>query len=146
MGRRDRVGLVPAEGVELHRVELALLVVGLVDRDDDRRRRTAKQLGGLRIGWRHAGRRVDDEDDDVGLGDGQACLLLDPSLDRVVGIELQPAGIDDDEAPGVPLGVAIQAVPGRARAVLDDGRAPTDDAVEQGALADVRAAHDGHDR
>ena len=35
------VGLVPAEGVELGALELALLVVGLVDGDDDRRRARA---------------------------------------------------------------------------------------------------------
>ena len=66
--------------------------------------------------------RVDDEHDDVGLGDGEPGLLLDRGLDRVVGVELEAAGVDDDEAPAVPLGVAVEAVAGRAGAVLDDGR------------------------
>ena len=68
------------------------------------------------------GHRVDDEQDDVGLGDRQAGLLLDARLDRVVGVELEAAGVDDDEAPAVPLGVAVEAVAGRPRAVLDDRR------------------------
>ena len=47
--RGDRIGLLPAEGVELHALELALLVVGLVDGDDDRRLRPTEQLGGLLV-------------------------------------------------------------------------------------------------
>ena len=70
---------------------------------------------------------IDDEDDDVGLGDGQAGLLLDARLDGVVRVDLQPAGVDDDEPPAVPLGVAVQPVAGRPRPILDDRRAAADD-------------------
>ena len=42
--RRDRVGLLPAQRVELGGLELALLVVGLVDRDDDRRLRPPQDV------------------------------------------------------------------------------------------------------
>ena len=120
--RRDRVGLVPAEGVELGALELALLVVGLVDRDDDRRLRPAQDVRGLLVRRRQPDDRVDDEDDDVGLGDREAGLVLDARLDGVVGVELEAAGVDEDEPPAVPLGVAVEAVAGRAGAVLDDGR------------------------
>jgi hypothetical protein len=44
-------------------------------------------------------------------------------LDRVVGVDLEPAGIDQDEAAAVPLSVTVEAVTGRAGPVLDDGRA-----------------------
>ena len=64
--------------------------------------------------------RVDDEDDDVRLGDRQPGLLLDARLDRIVRVELEPAGVDDHEPPAVPLGVAVQPVAGRPGAVLDD--------------------------
>ena len=67
--------------------------------------------------------RIDDEDDDVGLGDRQPGLLLDARLDRVVRVDLEAAGVDDDEPPAVPLGVAVEAVTGRPGAVLDDRRA-----------------------
>ena len=92
------------------------------------------------------GRGIDHEDDDVGLGDREAGLLLDAQLDRVVGIDLEAAGVDDHEPPAVPLGVAVQPVARRPRAVLDDRRARPDDAVEERALADVRPADDGDDR
>ncbi len=71
--------------------------------------------------------RIDHEQDDVGLGDRQAGLLLDACLDRIVRVELEAAGVDDDEAPAVPLGVAVQAVAGRPGAVLDDRRARPED-------------------
>ena len=146
MGRGDRVGLLPAEPVELGAFELELLVVGLVDDDDHRRGRTAQDARRLEVGRGHPGHRVDHEQDRVGLGDGQAGLLLDARLDRIVGIELETAGVDDDEAPAVPLGVAVEAVTRGARAVLDDRRAIAEDPVEERALADVRSPDDGDDR
>ncbi len=145
VGRRDRVGVVPAEGVELGALELATLVVGLVHRHEDRRGRSPEELRGVDIGRREPRDGVDDEDDDVRLVDGEASLLLDLGLDRVARLVLEPAGIDDDEPPPVPLGVAVEAVAGRPGAVLDDRRPRPEDPVEQRALADVRAADDGDD-
>ena len=56
----------------------------------------------------------------------------------------QPAaGVDDGEVPPGPLGVEQLAVPGDARALLDDGLAPADDPVDQRALADVGPADHG---
>ena len=144
--RRDGVDLVPAERVELHALELALLVVGLVDGHDHRCRGTAEQVGGLRVRRRHAGGRIDHEDDDVRLVDGEARLFLDARLDRIVGIDLEPAGVHDDEPAAVPLGVAVEAVASRPRTVLDDRRPMADDAVEERALADVGPTDDGDDR
>ena len=132
--------------MELGGLELALLVVGLVDGDDDRRRRAPQDPRGLQVGRRRPAHRVDDEQDDVRLGDRQPGLLLDPRLDRVVRVELQAAGVDDDEPPAVPLGVAVEAVAGRPGAILDDRRALAEEPVEERALADVRAADDGDDR
>ena len=140
------VDLLPAEAVELEAIELALVVVGLVDRDDHRRRGRAQEVGRLLVGRGHAADGIDHEHDDVGLTDGQAGLLLDVRLDRVVRIDLEAAGVDDDESPAVPLGVAVQPVTGRPGTVLDDRRARTEDPVEERALADVRATDDGHDR
>ena len=142
----DRVGLVPAHGVELGALELALLVVGLVDRHDDRRLGPPQDVRGLAVRGGHPGRGIHHEDDDVGLGDGQPGLLLDAGLDGVVRVELEPAGVDDHEPPVVPLPVAVEAVTGRPGAVLDDGRAPADDPVEERALADIGTPDDGDDR
>ena len=61
--RRDRVGLLPAELVELGAFELALLVVGLVDDDDHRRGRPAQDARRLEVGRGQPGHRVDHEQD-----------------------------------------------------------------------------------
>ena len=145
VGGADREHLLPAEDVELGRLEVALLVVGLVDRDQDRRLRPAQEGGRLEVGRRRTAGRVDHQDDHVGLVDRQAGLLLDPLLDRVVGVDLQAAGVDHDEAPAVPFGVAVEAVAGGPGAVLDDRPAAAEDPVEQGALADVGPPDQGDD-
>ena len=132
--------------MEFGALELTLLVVGLVDRDDDRRRRAPQQVGRLQVGRGHPHSRIDHEHDDVRLGDGQPGLLLDAELDGVVGVDLEPAGVDEHEPAAVPLGIPVQPVAGGAGAVLHDRGARTDDAVEQRALADVRPADDGDDR
>ena len=54
---------------------------------------------------------------DVRLDDRQAGLLLDPDLDRVVRIQLDAAGVHDDEPAAVPVGIAVQAVPRRPAAI-----------------------------
>ena len=144
---RDGVGLLPAQRVELGGLELALLVVGLVGARrapascERRRISAASSSAGVRpvIG-------VDHEHDHVRLDDRDPRLLLDPLLDRVAGVDLDAAGVDDDEPPAVPLGVAVQPVAGGPGPVLDDRRALADDAVEQRALAHVRPADDGDDR
>ena len=56
----------------------------LLTDDDHRRRRAPQDARRLEVGRGHAGHRVDDEQDDVGLGDREAGLLLDARLDRVV--------------------------------------------------------------
>ena len=53
---------------------------------------------------------------------------------------LQPARVNDHEAAAVPLGDGVDAVTRRPRAILHHGLALADDAVEERALAHVRAA------
>ena len=92
------------------------------------------------------GRGIDHEHDDVRLGDRQAGLLLDARLDRVVRVELQAAGVDEHEAPAVPLGVAVQPVARRPGAVLDDRRALAEDRLKSVLLPTFGRPDDGDDR
>ncbi len=70
----------------------ALLTATMTGAVARRRSSAASRSGGVM-----PGHGVDDEHDDVGLGDGQPGLLLDASLDRVVRVDLEPARVDDDE-------------------------------------------------
>jgi len=142
---RDGMCLLPAEGPELGRLQLPSRVVRLVDRHEHRRAGGAEQFGGFLVRRGQPADRIDDEDDDVRLGDRQPRLDLDLGLDRVVRVNLQAAGVNQDEPPAVPLGVSVQAVPGRPRPILNDRGTFPDDPVEERALAHVRAPDDRDD-
>ena len=146
MDRRDRHRPLEAERPELGGLELAPGVVALVDCEDDRGAGLAQQVRGLEVGRRRTGDRVDDEQDHVGLGDREAGLDLDGSLDRVVRVDLEAAGVHDEEAAAVPVAVAVQPVPRRARPVLHDRGPLADDPVEERRLPDVRTTDDRDDR
>ena len=133
--RGDREGVLPAERVELGGLELPPRVVALVDRDEHRRLRSPEQRGGLLVGGRQPGDRLDDEHDDVGLGDRDARLVLDARLDRVARVDLEAARVDEHEPPPVPVGQAVQPIAGRPGPILDDRRPLADDPVEQGATS-----------
>ena len=90
--------------MELRALELAALVVGLVDRHDDRSFAERAQLRRLLVGGRQARGGVDDEEDDVRFLDRESRLLLDLLLDHIARVDLHPAGVDDDEAAVVPFG------------------------------------------
>ena len=63
-----------------------------------------------------------------------------------VGLGLEAAGVDQQHAPRDHLGFLVQAVARDAGAVVHDGLAEADEAVEQRGLADVGPAHHHHDR
>ena len=142
----DRICLFPAKGVELGCLELSLLVVGLVGSHEHGRLCRPEQIGSLDVGRRHAADGIDHKDDDVRLSDRDPGLLLDLFLDRIARLDLEPPGVDRDEAPAVPLGIAVNAVAGGPGAVFHDGGAVADHAVEQSALADVRTTDHGDNR
>ena len=53
------------------------------------------------------------------------------------------AGTGTGKTLAAPLGVAVEAVAGDAGLVADNGAAGSDNAVEEGGLADIGASHDG---
>ena len=107
------------------------------------RSRAAQDLGDLGVALAQAGAGVEDERDRVGVGDRLARLRLDLARERVDGLEVDAAGVDQLEAHAVPLALERLAVAGDARLLVDDGLAPADQAVDQRRLADVRKADDG---
>ncbi len=93
----------------------------------------------------HPHRHVDDEQHQVGLVHGPLGLVAH------LGLEVAPAGqpaagVDEGEGDAVPLGVEDLAVPGDPRRLLDHGRPPPDDPVDQRGLADVGPPDHGHQR
>src|SRR5256886_5511685 len=90
----------------------------------------------------HPRLRVDDEHDDVGLVDRRLGLPADAGLDLARAV-VEAAGVDEGELTSAPFDRRIDAVLGGAGLVLDDGDTVTDQAIEQGGLADVGPSDDG---
>ena len=89
---------------------------------------------------------VDQKEDHVGFGHGHHRLLADRDVEGLVTALDDPARIDDEEVVPGPVGPRKIPITRDAGLVVDDGDPLPDDPVEEGRLADVGAAHDGHDR
>ena len=118
--------------------------VHLVHCQHDGLLRALEHPGHLLVGGGHAGLDVGNEDDDVGVVDGDLSLLPHEGKDLVVGIGFDTAGIHQAELAAVPIGLSINAVTGDTGSILHDGEAPADDLVEQHGLAHVGPSDDSN--
>ena len=124
------VGIARAETEEL---PAAGLVLGVVDLVDDEQYRTTTAQGparGVRVLIDHAGRHVDDQQDQVGGRQGRLGLFGDLGLEGVAGFE-PPAGVDDVEGETAPLDLDGLAVTGHAAVLFDDGDALARESVDE---------------
>ena len=74
---------------------------------------------------------IDQEEDDIGLVDGQRHLLADFHFESVVAAHDITARINDGEVFPVPVGMTVLTVAGDARGFVDNGFAFLDEAVEE---------------
>ncbi len=88
------------------------------------------------------GTGVDQEQHDISFLDGQQRLLGHLLVDALL-VAGNAAGVDQNVAAPFPLGFAVLTIAGQARQVTDDRVAGAGQAVEQGRLAHVGAAHQG---
>src|SRR5690606_14696494 len=88
------------------------------------------------------GAGVEDQHDRVRGGDRLASLPLDLAGERVLGGEVDAAGVHEVEADPVPLALDRLAVAGHPGLVVDDGLAAAGEPVDERRLADVRKADD----
>ena len=131
--------------VELERPSPGALVVGLVDRQDDRRGDHSQSRGNLLVGRDQPLASVDHEHDHIGRLERPPALLHDELVQRIVAGAEHPASIDErNVVPCHSAGSELtsRVVPGDWR---DDRAAGIGDAVEERRFADVRPA-DQHDR
>ena len=151
---RDGDRLAAPELVELAPPVVHLRGVGLVHDQDDRRVDVAEPLRDLLVEGHHAVADIDDEEDQVGLGQRRLDLTVDV-VGQVVAIDhADAAGIDQLEVAGVLLVADVPQGPHPIardpRHVIDDGDPTAGEPVEQRRLADVGPSHDhdfgnGHD-
>ena len=131
-------GVAHAEGDELPGGRFAVRVVDLVHHQADRWSGPADDLGRGEILVRDPGRHVDDEEDDIGLGQGSFGLLADLGRQRVTAGQ-PAAGVHDGEGHTGPFGREDLAVAGDPRFFLDDSGPLPHNAVDQGGFAHIGA-------
>ena len=141
--REDLVHAAELGGLGQHRRQLRVVeAVHLVDRAKHGgvEVRAEQRLGDEPVARADALLRVDDEEDDVGVGQLALDAALHP-LGQDVARPLHPGQVGEDELPALRdvRGDAADRSPGGLRAVRDDRDAGSDDRVDERRLAGVRA-------
>lgn len=130
-------GVAQVESVELDRVEGALGVVALVDRQHHPSGHGAQDLGHFGVGGGQTFAPVYQKDDRIGLFDGVARLFAGAAVQfalgqaGIFGAEEQPRRVHHGKLAPVPETLAIEPVAGRARHVFDNRPAFADQPVEK---------------
>ena len=146
----DHHRIAEPERIGLHGADLALFALALIGEQDHRLVGAAREIGKGAVVRRQAGAGVDHEKQRVGEFDRRLGLLLHARGQRAPRALIEPRGIDDGEAQVAEPGLALAAVTGHARGVVDQRELLPDQTVEQGRLADIGPADDckriGHRR
>jgi hypothetical protein len=142
-GHREHVD--EAEPERLGGGGLGLGGVDLVRRDEHRLARAPQHLGDILVDGGDPLAGVQHEHHHVRFVQRAQRLLAHGAQDAG-GRRVEASGVDDAEAHRTPVSDAVAAIARHARHVLDQGRPPTDEAVEQRRLADVGAADQRHQR
>ena len=120
--------------------------VGLVARHDDVAPRFPQQLGDVAVDRREALADVEQQDDHIGLLDGDPGLGFDRGAGRVFGcVQIEACGVHHGELTASPVGDAVEPITGQPRLGVHDRLLPADQAVEERRLTDVGSADDRHD-
>lgn len=130
------------QGEGVRDVHLVLEVVHLVDGDHDGLSAAAQQVRHALVGRGDPHVPVDDHQENVALRYGLVDMGLDSRAEGAFLAEDAPR-VHDVKGFAAPLRRTVDAVPGNAGRVVDDGLPASDQAVEQGGLADVGTAYDG---
>ena len=128
--------------MQLEGERLLTWIVDLVRDHEDGLVRLAQDLSDLLVAGRDPDLCVDHEEDDVGLGDSLARLVCDRARDWGHVRDVDPAGVDQPEAPVTPLADQLLPVPRDARRLVHDRGARPGQPVDDRRLADVRKADD----
>src|SRR5579862_38992 len=138
----DRDGVAEAELVELEHQRLVARVVDLVRKHEHRLARLTEDLANLLVARRHAGARVDDEENEIRFLDRLARLPGDRLRHRRRIGDVDAARVEEHEALVEPLADDLLAVARHAGCLVDDGGARLGQTVDERRLADVREADD----
>ncbi len=101
--------------------------------------------GHLLIGGGDAGADIGDQNDHLGVVDGDQRLLAHELQNFIIGFGLDAAGVHQNEGLSAPFCVTVNAVAGDAGGVLHDGVPLFGNAVEQQGFAHIGPTDHGDD-
>ena len=138
------IGSPSPSAVRLGEALLAGAALALVG-DHDHLVGALAQPAGEALVERHDARpRVDQEQHGIGAVDRPLGEAAHARLERLAARRLPARGVEQGEGEVAELRRRLAHVAGHARRVVDDGAALADQPVEQGRLADIGPADDGH--
>jgi len=141
---RDRHRIAKAERIGVEPPAFTGGALHLVGDQHGRLAGFAREFGEGAVGRRRSHARVDHEEDRIGLPD-RGFGLRAHAARQALGCRLfQAGGIDRGEIEIAEPSLALAAVAGDARAVVDQRDAPADQPVEQSRLADIGPADNGN--
>ncbi len=140
--RRERERLAQAERVVLERLVVPARIVQLVGHEQHRHAGAPQPVGQLEVGGARRRLGIDQEDDEIGLRDGELGLAHDLALEGAVVARIHAAGVDQRELVAAPLHDQLLAVARDAGLGVHDGLARRGEAVDERRLAGVRLADD----
>jgi len=147
MNGADWECFVEAKLCKLHRLDLNPMGIDLVHCDQHWFATVTEARGGFAVERHDPFLDVDDEDDDIGGFNRDLDLFESGADDDVVGLfapeQANATSVYEREGPAMPFGLGGNAIAGDAGLVVNDGDAPSDDAVEERRFPDVRPAHNG---
>src|SRR5215813_3313129 len=136
---------VDPELVELHRCVPRPLVVGLVDRHEQRLPRLEQLAGDGLVTAHHPFAAVSHHHHQVGALDGSLALFRDQIVERILARPVHAARIEELERRALPDHGALERIPRCPRQRSHDGAPRTGHPVEKRRFPHVRTA-DQHDR
>ena len=139
---RDRQRLAETERIGLVDARLGRAALAFIGGEDHLLAGAAHQLGENLVGRHHAGPRIDQEQHEIGLGDGRFRLLAHARGKPLIP-GLEPRGIDEGDGARPKLGLGLAPVARQPGLVVDQRQLLADQPVEQGGLADIRPSDDG---
>src|SRR5262249_58024038 len=107
--RRNGDRVAEAEAVELERLQVSSWIVELVGENEDGSTGRTQDVGELLVPGSHAGRRIDDEEDEVGLLHRLTRLRRDLWAERPGVGAVDAAGVDQAEGGARPVAEELLA-------------------------------------
>ena len=141
----DAVGVAKSEGIEFGHVVLPFVGIHLVGYQNHRFAAATKDGCDVVVEVGDAVHRVNHEENDIGLFDGQFNLFVDFALEDVFAIDYPSSGVYYGEFNAVPVDFAVLSVARGPGCGVGDGRACLGKAVEERRLAYIRTSDDGYE-